>query len=409
MFDTVFDKMLDLAEEHLDEDMVEGIRSFVEDVQAELEAMGDDPEPGPDPEDETDRILGFIPTWEEITDRLDEGIDFIERFFTDAETRSQVFSNAMDRLGNSARHIAGIFGRLVTEVPGLNQAISAFQAAPDPITGAVAALASFITETEGFQDIIEFAGNAFGMLIEMLEPVAEALMPAFKNIIVAVLTILEPFIPILEGFAKAVAWVTDLFIGIWNAVIDALAKAGDVIDFFTFGLFDAGDSIRDMKIEVDEVAQEVEDFKDTTDDATSSMRNVPEGVKIANEAFKAADPQPIIEDGQKETNNILEEIKKMLEKLPFFDERAAKKIAPDLLPSAASGGYVTSSGVAEVHKGEIIANKQQQSEMGGNINITIEGDIWGVDDLDRKIKRSVDKATKRQGLGRYGLNTAGGN
>ncbi len=79
--------------------------------------------------------------------------------------------------------------------------------------------------------------------------------------------------------------------------------------------------------------------------------------------------------------------------------------AEGVIPSAASGGFVAKTGLVNVHAGEVISNPSQKQ--GDTYDITIEGPIYGVDDLDRKIKQSINQTKLDNSLSRYGTTTGG--
>src|SRR5690606_37983937 len=72
------------------------------------------------------------------------------------------------------------------------------------------------------------------------------------------------------------------------------------------------------------------------------------------------------------------------------------------LPSLASEGYITRSGLAMVHAGEVVARAER---FGGDINVTvhIHGDGWDSDRLRATIRREVSNVVRDSMSARYGL------
>ena len=362
MFSRVLQGMLDMAREQFgDTEIFQAIESFVEDVQEELESMGeDDPDPEPDPEDteEAEEIIplfervknavkGLPDVWNRLRTGLSQGLSELTAILTSAEERARVFDAGLDLIGRNLLEAAPQIGEILetfaeqapedTEADGLLEMAQAGMAAAGPL-GVIAELVQMlIGNMQIFQVIMDAVGPIMQDIADIL---SVALMP-----------ILAPLAAALELLAIPIGWLADGVIKFWNGLMDLISKIPFV-------------SMDKYKIAHDEGTDAIED-------TTNAMRNVPEGIKIAEMAFRAATPRQV--------------------------------------PSAAVGGTVKSSGIAEVHKGEIIANKQQQSEMGGkSIIINFNRPVYGMNDFERQVNKVVDNASKRAGLGRYGLNTAGG-
>lgn len=73
------------------------------------------------------------------------------------------------------------------------------------------------------------------------------------------------------------------------------------------------------------------------------------------------------------------------------------------LPSLSNEGYITRSGLAMVHKGEIVARAERFT--GGDINVAvhIHGDGWDSDRLRMTIRREVSNAVRDSLSARYGI------
>src|SRR5690606_11895449 len=73
------------------------------------------------------------------------------------------------------------------------------------------------------------------------------------------------------------------------------------------------------------------------------------------------------------------------------------------LPSLSNEGYITRSGLAMVHAGEIVARAERFG--GGDINVTvhIHGDGWDSERLRATIRREVSNAVRDSLSARYGI------
>src|SRR5690606_38126345 len=133
----------------------------------------------------------------------------------------------------------------------------------------------------------------------------------------------------------------------------------------TKALADAQKELRDLTWE--EAMARIKNT-DALNRATEALRNVPSGFKVALARFQAAMPVQSFASG-------------------------------GCVPPTPGGRIVR---VAEGGEGEYII---PESRMGRSlvVNVTIDGDVYGVDDLDRRITTAVGRAMRQARIAMYGV------
>ena len=179
--------------------------------------------------------------------------------------------------------------------------------------------------------------------------ILQVINPFLQTLANTVGVVLLPLFKILQGplkiLSQALRTVAEVVIGFWNALVSVI----DAIPFV---------NVSHWKVSMDELDEAMGDTADSAKEAADAMRNIPQGVKIAQRAFQVARP----------------------------------------VPSAATGGYVASSGIAEVHKGEVIANKSQQGA-----TYVFQGDVYGWNDFKKKVAQANGQIKRKQNTSKYGI------
>lgn len=230
------------------------------------------------------------------------------------------------------------------------------------------------------------------LLNELTEPVAALIMPitmVVSALAQALLPVFKTLFPIIKTFGIILLTVLQGISTVWNSIVGTIGNIFKSLsqisilgvrplkflektaNFFlglqvdTKALSEAQKELRDLTWEEAlERAKNIDAIKKTTE----ALRNVPSGFKVALARFQAATP----------------------------------------VQSFATGGYVpaTPGGrivrVAEGGEGEYIV---PESKMGRSlvVNVSVQGDVYGVDDLDRRINTSVRRALQRGGMATYGV------
>ena len=255
----------------------------------------------------------------------------------------------------------------------------------NPIKAIIMAIASLVTETEVFRQIISLANQVLGTLANIVAQILKPLLPilkamaglalpllrVFARILAALLEPLQILVPVFEFVGKVFKRVAEIVAAIWNALISAV----DAVLFFV--------DLSGLKISTKNLGNDFDDLGDTAKEAADAMRNIPQGVKVAQRAFEEAKRK----EPQKQNDN----------RFGFSNFRTFGN-NPLKPPSAATGGYVASSGIAEVHKGEVIANKSQQGA-----TYVFQGDVYGWNDFKKKVAQANGQIKRKQNTSKYGI------
>ena len=348
VFDELFDSLLKLADKRFP-DLADDIELLRKEYKKTMDSLGlgkeDDTEEKKKKKEEKEQTKGM---WEAFknTQLFKEPI--------------KTMTNQLKSLGNSI--VSGTksgFMNLVnrTELSKVTQPIQRARTDENFSAGGaiVQIITSILSQTKAFQKIIKFVSKGFSLLAQILNPVVSALMPAFKDIMAVVVTLMKVLQPVLVGIANVISWVISKIIGFWNGLMKALDGA--------FGWLT--NAFEKMIVDTDKTTDEINEMGDETNDVNESLRNLPQTFKVATAQFVSA-----------------------------------QGYSP---PSAAVGGTVRSSGIAEVHKGEIIANKSQQQAMKQKTTIEINGDVYGWSDFQSKVNQARDMEMKRRGNSSNGL------
>lgn len=328
-------------------------------------------------------------TW--VGERLEDGVSFIadakEWFGKPLEERTEDLKNAFAtvalRIMDFAAAIPGMLGQVATgiaifsqtlvgKVPGLAQAINTYRnllgTQNGIVAGTVAVLELLEANSEelsrslrGLMVPIKIVAAAFG---DALAPVLEALFPVFKF-----------FAQMLLAVIQGVASVWNAIVGVIGGVFDVLANL-EFLFWKPFGFLQGiADFFNSLKIDTEALSEAQRELADltweqakATDEATRNMRefgaNVPTIFKRALRVFQSSEG----------------------------------------IPALASGGYVpaTPGGrivrLAEGGQGEYVIPESKMGWFGGpNIVVNVDlgnAHIYGVDDLDDRIKRNVGEAIR---------------
>lgn len=205
---------------------------------------------------------------------------------------------------------------------------------------------------QAFADMI---GALLSPLLPLVVVISTTITPIFKvlgAILSALMPVFELLFPVFKTLGIVVLGVANTIANVWNMLVGII----DAIPFVnmskyyidTKGLSDAMKELSELTWE-EAMARAVN--TDKIKEATEAMRNVPSGFKVALRRFEATIPQGM----------------------------------------SASSATLTNA---------IVNNKSEE------IHIHIEGDVYGVQDLDRKIEEAIAKARRKQGLAAHGLTGA---
>jgi hypothetical protein len=213
-------------------------------------------------------------------------IKLANRVLQDSELLGDVFQAAVE--GFKA---GGFVGAAIGAIAALLAATQSFQAIVGSIDTALNSIVNALDPLLApFADLIGAIFDVFGVLFD----VVGALLSLFQEI--------DPFIVVVRALAKGISWLVSKFTDFVNFIFDKIA------DFVSLFSEKAAKRIREAKIRLDkgdeDVIQEDEagkdaavdsidalsGFGDAVRDATESLMNVPTGIKVAAERFKATDP-----------------------------------------------------------------------------------------------------------------------
>ena len=328
-------------------------------------------------------------TW--VGERLEEGVSFIadakEWFGKPLEERTEDLKNAFatvalrimdfaaampEILGQVATGIAIFSQTLVGKVPGLAQAINTYQNLAATQNGIVAATVAVFELLEanseelssslrGLMVPIKIVAAAFG---DALAPVLEALWPVFKALGIVSLTVLEGVGTVWNALVSTISGIFETLANLKILGRKPFEFLQGVADFFNKLKVDTN-ALSKAKKELTELTlDEAKALKDTTDKVREFGANVPSIFKRALRVFQSSEG----------------------------------------IPALASGGYVpaTPGGrivrLAEGGQGEYVIPESKMGWFGGPtivVNVDLgNAHIYGVDDLDDRIKRNVGEAIR---------------
>ena len=220
-------------------------------------------------------------------------------------------------------------------VPSAPQEASKFSRALQIARDGLSYLGQTIVNADGRLSAMKEGIMAATSPLGMLASVITTLLPdteAFESIMSAIRPVLEAVTQIISDIlAPAFGFLADVLIGFWNGLMDLIS----MIPF----------------VNMDKYKVSLEETTEAQEEATNAMRNLPEGVKIAQRAFEVAIPNMSVG-----TANIS--------------------------PSATN-------------------------VKGNNQQIVFNGDVYGMDDFERKVRQANDRGRKSSGLNRRGLQGAG--
>lgn len=242
----------------------------------------------------------------------------------------------------------------------------------------VAILAEIFTRLVPISEIV--AGvfetfEGFDNILEKLKYPLQIVGQILGHLLIPVLQILEP---VLNGLAMVVSAVAIVVGDVWNALLNFLAGIWEAIgslSIFGITLFPAANdlakALRNLTVDTDEMRELQEKLKkgyEESDDALEKMnqqlRNVPASFRFALERYRAVLPPA------------------------------------DIIPSAATGGFVDTGGLVNVHAGEIIV---PENKTNSEIHIHFHGSVYGMDDFDKRVKQSIGKISRGNRISSYGL------
>ena len=328
-------------------------------------------------------------TW--VGERLEDGLSFIadakEWFGKPLEERTEDLKNAFatvalrimdfaaampEILGQVATGIAIFSQTLVEKVPGLAQAINTYQNLAATQNGIVAATVAVFELLEanseelssslrGLMVPIKIVAAAFG---DALAPVLEALWPVFKALGIVSLTVLEGVGTVWNALVSTIS-------GIFETLANLSILGSKPFKF----LQGAADFFNKLKVNTDALSKAKKELTELTLDQAKALKDATDKVR----EFGA--------------------------NVPTIFKRALRVFqSSEGIPALASGGYVpaTPGGrivrLAEGGQGEYVIPESKMGWFGGPtivVNVDLgNAHIYGVDDLDDRIKRNVGEAIR---------------
>ncbi|HOA52414.1 MAG TPA: hypothetical protein PKI05_09155, partial [Thermogutta sp.] len=328
-------------------------------------------------------------TW--VGERLEDGLSFIadakEWFGKPLEERTEDLKNAFatvalrimdfaaampEILGQVATGIAIFSQTLVGKVPGLAQAINTYRNLVETQNGIVAGTVAVLELLEANSG--ELASSLRGLMVPLkivsaafgdaLAPVLEALWPVFKALGIFILTVIE-----------GVSTVWNALVGTIGGLFDAIAN----LEIFGRKPFKSLQGIADffnkLKVDTDALSKAKKELTELTFDQAKALKDATEKMR----EFGA--------------------------NVPTIFKRALRVFqSSEGIPALASGGYVpaTPGGrivrLAEGGQGEYVIPESKMGWFGGPtivVNVDLgNAHIYGVDDLDDRIKRNVGEAIR---------------
>lgn len=255
----------------------------------------------------------------------------------------QAQQRAAEEAAHQQEYIANIGFRAAASMGDMGSAItssiSAFQQG-GPLAAAATAFLALASKSVAFQKIVGHLNKVFEKVVQAIEPLLAALSPVLEVVgefAVVLMTVLEPVFRVVAGIMEGVGvLLKGLFLGLaylfkglaslWNGIVGAFASFFKTLGGWEiFGkkplgfLYDFGkalekgkvnmdglnDAIYDMnhdtaqndvvgsreseKDAIDGVTGAMDDFGSTVDDVNASLTNVPQGFKVAQYRYAAAE------------------------------------------------------------------------------------------------------------------------
>lgn len=157
---------------------------------------------------------------------------------------------------------------------------------------------------------------------------------------------MKPLIPIIDLLGKVIEWLAIVTTEVWNILLEMISKLPFV-------------DLRQYKISLDEARKAADKNNSATDRATEAMRNVPQGLKIVTNRIAAV--QGYIKTPQ----------------------TTAGPLPPPANVSSSAGG--------------ITYHIEEKTE------VIIEGDVYGINDLELRIEKAVARLKRKNKLATFGV------
>jgi len=228
----------------------------------------------------------------------------------------------------------------------------------------------------GIMSMVQNSGT-FAKVMEDIGPVLAEIANIIGEVFAPVLRVLKP---LLEAVAKVFRFVGIVILTIAKGILDAWNFVAQGIELLINGIIKMLNKI--PFVDIDYVSLTVS--TDTLEQSLDDLKN-----------------------GTEETTESMEEMNKELQNVPDIFKIARRSMEAAIginIPSAAVGGTVLGSGIAEVHRGEIIANEEQQGALTGNsVHVHFDGSVYGMNDFNQKVDEAVQKANKKRNKSKYGI------
>ncbi len=196
----------------------------------------------------------------------------------------------------------------------------------------------------------------FSSLLQQLTPAIQTLMVPVALVAEVFATLLLPVLkllfPPLKMLGIVMITVAQMIAAVWNALLDLISLLPFVnLKKYKINMDDLSDSKKNLKEMTWETAESMNQLNESVNEA---LRNVPSGLKIVANRLSA--------------------------------------VGYTNMPMASVAGV---EGVGR--------NAESRGATDTTIVVRIEGNVYGVDDLDRRIKRGIADATRSSSLATYGV------
>lgn len=190
-----------------------------------------------------------------------------------------------------------------------------------------------------------------------------------------------------EDFAKSLE--NSLTGRIRNAWVTAFLESATMAPLFE----SLGDSIREALLDVDISPDEME-----------GIRAIIDEIKQRSQPFyELLDEMGLLADATERVNREFGTLRNIPSGFKIVLERF-RAATPAVVPTFHGGGVMPYDGLANLRRGEVILTPEQARGMGGPvIHISIQGPVYGIDDLDRRITTSVRRAMQHGRMSQFGV------